>query len=393
MDILYLSSYPSNYFKNLLNHNRKSSSLPSQKFNSLLAKGFINNDVKVTVISSFNHLKWYENNIFIRSELINAEGIDYIFLPMVKIKVIDRVFTHLVIKNFVKVWCKKHKEGAIVIDILKPYSHIFARYSKGNSIVSVVTDLPEHILESKSIIDKILNLFKMRNYSRLFKNSTHFVFLTELMNIKLNSNNKPYCIIEGLVDSSMDLKYSQYKLQEKKICLYSGALHKKYGVENLVRAFMLEELKNYELHLYGSGDYEEELSNIIIKYHNIKFFGSVDNNIVVEKQMEATILINPRPSNEEFTKYSFPSKNLEYMVTGRPVLTTHLPGMPDEYLDYVYIINDESIIGIAKEVTNILKKDNEILKKKGESARNFVLNQKNNTIQARRIFEMLKSKD
>ena len=65
----------------------------------------------------------------------------------------------------------------------------------------------------------------------------------------------------------------------------------------------------------------------------------------------ATLLINPRFSNEEYTKYSFPSKNMEYMASGTPILTTKLPGMPKEYYEYIYLFEEESIEGMKNKMS------------------------------------------
>ena len=60
--------------------------------------------------------------------------------------------------------------------------------------------------------------------------------------------------------------------------------------------------------------------------------GCVTNDEIVRLQCEATLLVNPRPSDKEFCKYSFPSKTIEYMASGTPVLMTKLPGVPDGIL-------------------------------------------------------------
>lgn len=73
------------------------------------------------------------------------------------------------------------------------------------------------------------------------------------------------------------------------------------------------------------------MENDIRKYEKIdnrnKYFRVVPNQAVAEEELKATLLVNLRPSNEEFTKYSFPSKNMEYMVLGTPTLTTRTKEM------------------------------------------------------------------
>ena len=82
---------------------------------------------------------------------------------------------------------------------------------------------------------------------------------------------------------------------------------------------------------------------------------------------------------------------MEYMASGTPVLTTVLPGMPKEYHPYVYLLEEETADGIAERLTEVLSNSDEALFQKGKEARSFVLEQKNNVIQARKILEMLKT--
>ena len=63
--------------------------------------------------------------------------------------------------------------------------------------------------------------------------------------------------------------------------------------------------------------------------------------------------------------------------------------IPDEYFEYLYIFKDESIDGFKQELLYILSLPEDVLKKKGCDARDFVLHTKNNTIQAQRIANML----
>jgi glycosyltransferase involved in cell wall biosynthesis len=82
---------------------------------------------------------------------------------------------------------------------------------------------------------------------------------------------------------------------------------------------------------------------------------------------------------------------MEYMASGTPVLTTVLPGMPKEYHPYVYLLEDETSDGIAAKLQEVLRASDLELFEKGIQARHFVLEEKNNVIQAQKILEMLKN--
>lgn len=114
------------------------------------------------------------------------------------------------------------------------------------------------------------------------------------------------------------------------------------------------------------------------------------NDVVIQAELDADLLINPRPTHEEFTKYSFPSKNMEYMATGTPVLTTNLPGMPEEYKQYVYLMEDETEQGVCKVLLSVFSESESIRFEKGLQAKRFVLKQKNNAKQAERLLRILK---
>src|SRR5690606_27241774 len=135
----------------------------------------------------------------------------------------------------------------------------------------------------------------------------------------VNRKHKPYIVIEGLANSKAEELLSvKSTLVKKKSIMYAGALYEKFGLDILINSFMNLENDNIELWLFGSGDMEEKIRKYTTIDQRIKFFGRVDRTEILEYEKEATLLVNPRPSKEEFTKYSFPSKTIEYMASGTP---------------------------------------------------------------------------
>lgn len=57
--------------------------------------------------------------------------------------------------------------------------------------------------------------------------------------------------------------------------------------------------------------------------------------------------MNPRPNNESYTKYSFPSKDIEYLLSGKPTVAFLLDGMPECYRDFLYVIDQNKEITSA----------------------------------------------
>jgi glycosyltransferase involved in cell wall biosynthesis len=145
---------------------------------------------------------------------------------------------------------------------------------------------------------------------------------------------------------------------------------------------------NCELWLFGSGDYEDEIKKSAEIDNRIKFFGRVSRETVLKAEKEATLLLNLRNNNDDYTKYSFPSKMVEYMLSGTPLLTTALDGIPGEYYSFVYSVNENDTEKIALLVDEILKNPEEV-QKLGEKAKNFVTENKNCFVQAEKIREFV----
>ena len=209
------------------------------------------------------------------------------------------------------------------------------------------------------------------------------------MNRALNPLNKPYTVIEGLVDSDTDFNDSPKQIKREKVCVYAGSINKKYGIDKLVYAFAKIKQNGYELHIYGGGDFENELLQICKEKNNIKFMGWRSNDEITKTLSQSALLINPRPSGDEYTKYSFPSKTMEYMLSTTPFLTTKLPGIPAEYFSNLYLFDDESIDGMAKIIDSILIMSEEVRLKKASDAFQFIVKNKNNIIQTNKIISML----
>jgi glycosyltransferase involved in cell wall biosynthesis len=169
------------------------------------------------------------------------------------------------------------------------------------------------------------------------------------------------------------------------IVLYAGALAERYGIPLLLDAFAELPDQDFRLWLCGRGDMEEYIGRVAEEDTRIRFFGVVSPEEVFRRSRQATVLINPRSSREGFTSYSFPSKLLEYMAAGRPVVTARLPGIPAEYGPYLVWLDRETPEGLAALLRQLREQPPEKLDALGRRGRDFVLQEKNYRQQGKRI--------
>ena len=355
----------------------------ANKFHTLFLKGLAANGVKVTAYSSLPLSRENCEKKYVRIPKMKENGVVHSYIPVFNIPGIRHM--QLFVKSFFKAMFSR-RTAMVIYDplvVASSYGAVLGAKCSRKKSIAVVTDLPQFMPIAQN-----QRMLKMNE--KLLSMADGYVFLTEQMNDAVNPKNKPYVVVEGFVDEKMSgVDHKPFNEGIKKV-LYAGSLHKKYGIEDLCQAFMECGITNAELHIYGDGDYTSEIRTLSEKNSRIIYHGNCLNAEVVEAELDAALLVNPRPVEGEYTKYSFPSKTLEYMVSGTPVLTAHLAGIPVEYDNYLYFFENGQT-GLTYALKNILSLSVDELVRKGSAARKFVLENKNNIIQAKKVIDLLKN--
>ena len=110
---------------------------------------------------------------------------------------------------------------------------------------------------------------------------------------------------------------------------------------------------------------------------------------IVSKQQEALILVNPRPINQFFTPYSFPSKLIEYLASGTATISTKLPCITDNYYDVLESFENDTVDGLYEGLNRLIQKSENELIKIGYNQQKFVLENLSNTVQAQKVIDMI----
>ena len=279
--------------------------------------------------------------------------------------------------------------SASLLNAIKKFNRIYTNIH----VCAIVADLPSmNDLSGKSgFINKLANRILAESS---YKNITYvnsFVLLTQQMAEYLQIN-KPYCIVEGIAtildkNRKTDTDFNSDK--DIKTILYTGTLHKKFGILNLVQAFKNTTNENYRLQICGVGDCEDEIIEATKKDARICYLGKVNHDKILELQSAATVLVNPRQNNESFTKYSFPSKNLEYLSSGNPLIAYMLDGIPLEYKNYIISPKDDSIKALTDVIEEICQLSFLERKEIGLKGRDYVTREKNSKKQTKKIMDMI----
>lgn len=384
--VLYASSLVSaETFSALFSRSAVKPSLAAQKYHALMTKGLAELGTAVTALSAPPVSRRTSGRLLVCLPREEWDGVSFRYLPVLSLPGIKHLF--VLLGAFFQTFFFLKKGDYVVCDGLNIALSAGVRAAanlRRRPCVAILTDVPE-LLAGQMTRTAALNTRELSMFDG-------YVLLTEAMNARVNPKGKPFLVAEGQADAAMAAR--ENRLSDKhpqKVCLYAGMLHAEYGVVMLANAFRLVRDPEARLVFYGQGNAEEALRSIAQLDDRIELRGVAANETVVREELRATLLINPRPTGEAFTAYSFPSKNLEYMASGTPVLTTRLSGMPREYDAYAYLISDETVEGMANTLNELLEQPREALHARGQAAKAFVLEQKSNTAQASRLVAFLKT--
>lgn len=381
MNILYITHLlPKKVLEEVFKKDQSHYVFAPQKFHRNLVEGFIANGHSVQVLSTLPTSVKYVSNL-------EEDGVKYCFIPY---KNTAGVKHFQVIKGVLRkiLYDKAFKPDIVICDTLNASmcmgAFLVKRLTKAK-FVGIVTDLPESMSKyEKSLLNRAASYFS----TKYIKNFDYYVLLTRQMNDVVNPKGHPYMIMEGVCDNNPENRTIKDVKGGKRKILYAGGRPSKDGVDMLIAAFRQLPDNDLELNVYGNMPNVEkgpDTTDSRIIYH-----GKTENGIIAEAERNSYLLVNPRPTGEEYTKYSFPSKVMEYMASGTPMATTKLAGIPEEYFKYIYTFNECTTECYLDVLRYILSQDVDVHFKKGREAQAFVLNNKSKVVQTKRIIELVK---
>ena len=394
METIFIGGLYQNERLDEIRKNTKHLDFPANTLQWALLKGFEANAYPVKVITLptlRDYPKYYKKIYFKSSSFSHTKGNEDLCLGFVTAPLIKHVSKYLNLYNSLKNLLEdKDNVHLIIYGIHSPYLKAVEKIKERNDKIKtclIVPDLPEYMSDSKNKIYRLLKSIDKKIIFKSFQYIDSFVLLSRYMTERLPIGDKPWMVMEGIYNTNDNV--TNVPKEPYKTILYTGNLGKRYGILDLLEAFTKISNPNFRLWLCGNGDGLEKIQEIQKRDHRIEYFGILPRNEVLKLQKRATLLVNPRHSYEEYTKYSFPSKTMEYMASGTPTLMSKLPCLPKEYEPYIYFFDNESVEGMKNKIIEICEKSQEELNEFGKKAAEFIHTQKNETAQTKRIIEFI----
>ncbi|MGA2319520.1 MAG: glycosyltransferase [Solirubrobacteraceae bacterium] len=171
---------------------------------------------------------------------------------------------------------------------------------------------------------------------------------------------------------------------------YAGSLTKVNGIPELVAAFAQLKGRGYRLLVAGRGPEEGLIQRAAADDSRIEFRGYLSENEVLSLYSETDLLLNLRITRRINTDYFFPSKLVEYLATGVPVLSTATGHVKEEFGEVLFLLDEESPEALAELLGHLASMDDRARWARGAAARRQVLATHQWSVQGRKLAALIR---
>lgn len=388
-------------YKERISRNQAPYIVAQQTFETAMNLELLNhNEINLTWVYIPQELGYFTSKIlFMKSKAVMVgektaiEHLPLVNLPIIKF-IILFAFSTLKICKFI--FNKKYKHDKLIVISVNYLPVSFAIHLCSTlfriKTICLITDTTAFLtMKERSRNISILKKIMIPLYLKLISISEGlfdgFVLFSKHMAEIVNVKDKKYLIMEGMISMSENIPIDK-KYDRKNSVMYAGSLFPQYGISTLIEAFTQINDNNLELWIFGDGESKEYIKNMAQKDERIIYYGFKDRNTVLGYEKEASLLILTRSPTDTYTRMSFPSKLMEYMLTGTPVMTTRIDGIPEEYFKYLNVVEDPSIDGIKSSIINFFLIPEKIRLENGQNAKKFIESNKNATLQVNNILNL-----
>lgn len=324
--------------KNVSHHPGISPATNKWQFDFL--RSFKNKDCEVKTISYISEPYWPKGKLCPKITADDVEGLNSIgSFTYLNIAVLREVFIYLKMKKIVSSVLKKYPFDYLVTFNSLTRNNLIGSFTQNTLKKKWLSIIGDGDINPRPDIVIIQNYLSFQNY--------------HLPNKYLYEGGVP----EFITDESRYLK---------KNLVFTGTVTALTGIEKFAEEFGELNMDGIELDIYGRGDFSK-LNKLAEKYSNINVHGYVSYEELKNAMKSAYAFINPRNEASEENLNTFPSKILEYIAYGKPMISTDSKSFKEEFRNILFTYNSddrESMRAVLDKVRSLSYDDLAMLRKK-----------------------------
>lgn len=266
------------------------------------------------------------------------------------VSVIDRVI--LKTKLFLYMIKNTNKDSIVMVYHSLGYMSLVKRLKKlkGFKLIIEAEEIYGDVIGDEKTSQKEYDFFKIAD---------GFIFPTELLSEKVNTEKKLEVIIYGTyhIEKELPKLFSDGKIH----CVYAGTFDPRKGgaIASAESALFLNE--NYHIHILGFGNEKEKAETLntidsISKKSKAKitYDGLLSGEEYIKFIQSCDIGLSTQNPNGKYNDTSFPSKILSYMANGLRVVSIRIPAIEKSAVGkFMYYYDEQTPENIAKAIKSI----------------------------------------
>jgi len=365
----------------------------TQRFGWAVIEALQRAGVEVSVVSAAPALDYPKNSrIYFGKARFQAQGVEGIAIPFVNVigvKHASRYLSSLVLGH--RAATRQKPSAVIVHGVHSPFIWSALRVGRrfGIPVIVIMTDAPSLRTEHDSKLSWRMKSADRRLILSGLRRVDGVITLTSALAEDF-APGRPSLLMEGIarpLPLLEEVQAVQCSTGTDRYVMYAGGLREEYGVRELVRSVAMS-TGDWKLRVYGRGPLQPEIEAVAAASDRVEFGGLADTREVARGYAQADLLINPRSVHADFARYSFPSKILEYMASGRPVLTTELPEIPADYAPHLNFAGEDAA-SLARAIDSMMQQSRTALDEAGTTVKQFIIETRGPEAQGVRMREFL----
>lgn len=369
----------------------------AQMFQDELAHGLAQAGIDVTAIYSFEPVAAVPrgHRLLIRSRLVTSRSGQCIhLLPFVNMYPLKPLTAGLVALATLLLWAWRHRGRPRIIHCINltlppgPFVWLAARLSRSMMTASLLD-----VFRPGQLVPDTwrwrADFWQQRKLAPLLDG----VMVVARPAAEDLAPGRPTCVLEGGIavdrfSNALHVRPERRSGDPFRIVL-SGTLTEYNGVDLVLEA-MRHTASDVELLVAGMGPRVEAVHGYANQDSRVRYVGYLEFDQLLDLYRGADLLLNIRLTRRLDTRYFFPSKLMELLASGTPVLSTCTGPVADDYGHVLYLLNDESPAALAnriREIAAIPEADRRAL---GDRAQAFMFAEKTWTRQAERFARFLR---
>lgn len=267
--------------------------------------------------------------------------------------------------------------------------YVFTKVFKCRAF-SYVYDTHKMAISKFGYIKKLLSEVYFRAGFELVIRLSGLMVLNDAFIKKKHIKTRYLLTMIGVADTQPADRSSFSDEFRRPIIVFAGTMNEDNGINLIIDIFQCHDSLDCDFHIYGDGEVEmvDRVIDLCKANKNVKYFGRILDSQLQERLSAANYLLNLRDPLCPACDYAFPSKLINFMASGTPVITNIFPGLTRDYYGYLNVIDAYSSLALHSKIRQLISEKYD--RTLGQAARNYIVRKHSLDVIGPRVLDFIR---